>query len=278
MFLLYFYFFLSLLFFSSSITVNLYDELNTAVWLSGAAYCGKDKYKNMILSGPSKGFIYKETLYDIKTDLQGYIGILPTTKTIYVVIRGSSSKLNWLDDFEVKQVKYSSYPECNCNVHSGFYHSALSVSNKTIHTIKILQKLYPSYLVVVTGHSYGASCGQLIAMELEKNDIQTIVYNFRQPRIGDKRYSSFVNTVINTYYRVTHDKDIVPHIPPIKGFHYYHSCIEIFEDTNGKLSICSEINCEDPACANQYSLSHTNTNDHLYYLGHRVSCENSTIV
>ena len=270
------YIFLSFLFLTKSLSIDLYDELNTAVWLSGAAYCGKDNYKTMVLSGPAKGFVYKATLYDIKSDLQGYIGILPTTKTIYIVIRGSSSTMNWLDDFQVKQVSYTTYPECNCNVHNGFYHSALSVSNKTIETIKTLKKSYPSYLVVVTGHSYGASCGQLIAMELEKNGIQTILYNYGQPRVGDKKYSSFVNTVLTTYYRVTHNKDVVPHVPPISGFNYYHSCIEVFEDINGKLTTCSEINCEDPKCADQYSLTETNTDDHLYYLGHRVSCENST--
>ena len=77
--------FLSLLgFFRGAIS---YDsaQLNTGVWLSGAAYCGKDKYKSMILGGPASGFVYKDTLYDIKTDLQGYIGTLATTKSIYVV-------------------------------------------------------------------------------------------------------------------------------------------------------------------------------------------------
>jgi hypothetical protein len=111
--------------------VSCYDtsQLNTGVWLSGAAYCGKDKYKTMILGGPAAGFTYKETLYDVKTDLQGYIGILPTTKSIYVVIRGSSSTMNWLDDFEVKLVPYNTFPECNCKVHYGFYNSALSASD-----------------------------------------------------------------------------------------------------------------------------------------------------
>ena len=98
------------LFLSFLSIVLSYDsaQLNTGVWLSGAAYCGKDNYKTMILDGPASGFIYKETLYDVKTDLQGYIGILPTTKSIYVVIRGSSSIMNWLDDFEIKLIKIRS--------------------------------------------------------------------------------------------------------------------------------------------------------------------------
>jgi hypothetical protein len=259
--------------------VSSYDstQLNTCVWLSGAAYCGKDNYSSMILKGPASSFVYKDTLYDIKTDLQGYIGVLPTTKSIYVVLRGTSSLINWLDDFEVKLVPYTSFPECNCNVHYGFYNSALSVSTKAVSVVKNLIKQYSGYSVVVTGHSYGASCGQLIAMELERNGIKVKIYDYGQPRVGDKNYATFVNTKIEEYWRATHNKDTVPHVPPIEGFGYYHSCKEIFEDSTGKLKVCSETNCEDPTCADQYKLVQTNTEDHSYYLGHRLSCEDSTV-
>jgi hypothetical protein len=259
--------------------INSYDtaQLNTGVWLSGAAYCGKDKYSSMILKGPASGFVYKDTLYDIKTDLQGYIGILATTKSIYVVLRGSSSAINWLDDLEIKLVPYTTYSECNCNVHYGFYNSALGVSKKAVDTVKLLQKLYPTYSVVVTGHSYGASCGQLIAMELEKNGIIVKVYDYGQPRVGDSKYAAFVNSKIKEHYRITHNKDIVPHVPPIERFGYYHSCREIFEDINGELTVCSATNCEDPKCADQYDVTETNTGDHSYYLGHKMSCEDSIV-
>jgi len=252
-------------------------QLNTGVWLSGAAYCGKDKYSSMILKGPASGFVYKDTLYDVKTDLQGYIGILPTTKSIYVVLRGSSSAINWLDDFEVKLVPYTSFPECNCNVHYGFYNSALGVSTKAVSVVKNLMKQYSGYSVVVTGHSYGASCGQLIGMELERNGINVKVYDYGQPRVGDSKYAAFVNTKIEEHYRTVHNKDMVPHVPPIEGLGYHHSCREIFEDSTGKLTVCSSTNGEDPNCADQYSLTQTNTGDHSYYLGHHMSCEDSTV-
>jgi hypothetical protein len=252
-------------------------QLNTGVWLSGAAYCGKEKYNTMVIGGPARDFDYKETLYDVKTDLQGYIGILPTTKSIYVVLRGSSSIMNWLDDFEVKLVPYISFPECSCKVHYGFYKSALGVATKTIDTVKLLRLKYPNYSVVVTGHSYAASVGQLLTMELIKNGINVKLYNYGQPRVGDANYAAFVNTQITEYYRATHNKDIVPHVPPIDGLGYLHSCGEIFEDSAGNLTLCSATNCEDPKCAGQFSLVQTNGNDHSYYLGHQLSCEKSTI-
>ena len=268
--------FLFLSFLSKVFTYDL-TQLKTGVWLSGAAYCGKDKYPSMILNGPAAGFTYKETLYDSKTDLQGYIGVLPTTKSIYVVIRGSSSTMNWLDDFEVKMVPYNTFPECNCNVHNGFYKSSLNVKDKMIDTVKTLQTQYKGYSVIMTGHSYGASCGQLLAMELVKQGISVKLYNYGQPRVGDAKYAAFVNTKIDEYYRTTHNKDIVPHVPPIEGFGYQHSCREIFEDSTGNLKVCSAANCEDPTCSDQFSLTQTNADDHSYYLGHRVSCEESIV-
>jgi len=250
------------------------DQLNIGVWLSGAAYCGKDNYKTMKLDGPASKFIYKDTLYDKKTDLEGYIGIL--SSTIYVILRGSSSAKNWLDDFEARLVSYDTYPECKCKVHNGFYHSVLGVKNQTIETVLNLQKQYPTYSVMITGHSYGASCGQLLAMELERNGINTKIYNYGQPRVGDEIYAKFVNKKISEYYRATHHKDIVPHVPPTSVMGYLHSCREIYEDATGQLTLCSATNGEDPTCANQFKLSETSGDDHSYYLGHHLSCEDST--
>ena len=55
---------------------------------------------------------------------------------------------------------------------------------------------------------------------------------------------------------------MVPHVPPITCIGYLHSCREVFEDENGILHLCSESNCEDPKCADQFSITETNTDDH----------------
>jgi hypothetical protein len=114
-------------------------------------------------------------------------------------------------------------------------------------------------------------------MELKNAGINNAVYNFGQPRIGDSNYARFANMVLDEYWRVTHDRDIVPHLPPIKGFGYMHSCGELFEDLGGELHICSENACEDPNCADQYNIFQTNANDHTYYLGHHLACDDSIL-
>jgi hypothetical protein len=250
---------------------------NTSLWLSGSAYCGKDKYPTMVVGGPAKNFDVVNIVYDKTTDLQGYTGIT-RDRTIYVVFRGSSSKLNWKDDFEIRKIKYTTYPECDCEVHHGFYEATTNIKEQVIQSVKNLKNKYINANIVVTGHSLGAAIAQLIGMELYAVNITNSIYNFGQPRVGDEKYANFVNTIItDNIVRFTHNKDMVPHLPP-EELGYLHSCTEIFEDEFGNLHECSSTNCEDSMCADQYSLLKTNTDDHSIYLEHYVNCGNSTII
>jgi predicted lipase len=229
----------------------------------------------MVLSGPSEGFQVSHILYDPKYDLQGYAGVLPSTKTAYIVFRGSSSIMNWLDDFEVKKIPYDTYPECDCKVHDGFYKTTLNLKNQAIIAVQEIEKKYKFTRIIVTGHSLGAAVAQLIGMELEREHYPVTIYNFGQPRTGDIVYAKFVNTIISNVWRFTHDKDMVPHVPPITELNYYHSCREVFEDASGGLRECSKTNGEDPTCTDQYSLIHTSVSDHNTYLKHPVDCGTS---
>lgn len=124
----------------------------------------------------------------------------------------------------------------------------------------------------VTGHSLGAALAQLTSMDLVKAGIACTVYNFGQPRTGDKAFASFATPKVPTF-RVVHNKDTVPHLPFTSGMDYYHICTEEFEDASGKLKTCNS-SCEDPTCGDQYEFKQTNVDDHLQYLGFPISsCE-----
>jgi hypothetical protein len=266
------------LFFIIHVKAFLFEQANITTWLSAAAYCNKNNYANMKLNGPASGFIVKDIVSNIKSDIQGYIGILPSTQNIYIAFRGSSSIRNWIQDLEFKKVDYITFPSCKCKVHDGFYNSALGIIDEISQKIKLLKLEYKNYNIIVTGHSYGAAVSQLIAMELFALGIESSVYNFGQPRIGDHDYAVFVNSKIKNLWRVVHNRDIVPHVPPIKELDYFHSCQEVFEDVYGNIKICSSLDCEDPTCSDQYKLKETNTKDHEIYLGHNMNCDDSIIL
>lgn len=263
-----------LLLFLTYVSANfIMENANISVWLSAASYCGKDNYSSMILNGPAIGFVMKYIIDDPKTDLQGYVGLLPSSQKIFVVFRGSSSTRNWIEDFKVAKTNYTSYPYCNCYVHAGFYESTMNIVDDTMKAVITLRRQY-KYDVISTGHSYGAAVCLLFSIELILNDIPNSVYNFGQPRVGNIDFAFYVNSMQKNLWRFTHNRDIVPHLPPVKGFDYYHSCQEVFENEKGYLTMC--IQCEDENCADQYDLADTNTEDHSVYLGHTMNCESST--
>jgi len=255
---------------ASTFAYNI-NHANTSVWLSGAAYCSKAQYDVMKLSGPAEGFHLEDILYDPKTDVQGFTGFLPSQKTAYIAFRGSSSILNWIDDAEFLK---TAYPECDCEVHSGFYSATINLQGQVFASIDKIFSKHPVDNVIVSGHSLGAAIAQIMSMELFVKGVKNSVYNFGQPRTGDHEYAAWSNQVGKILWRFTHHRDPVPHLPPT-AFDYRHSCVEIYEDAAGTLRTCSSSNCEDPTCADQYSFAKKDASDHSVYLGHVLGCEDS---
>jgi Lipase (class 3) len=246
-------------------------QANTSVWLSAAAYCGKDSYMTHVFKGPTAGFSTKYVIYDQLSDTQGYIGYLESDHSIYVVYRGSSSINNWLTNLDTVKTAYSSYPDCNCQVHAGFYHAEQKVITDVISHVKSLRAVYPTATVKVTGHSLGAALAQLTSMDLLKAGITTdALYTFGQPRIGDANYASLATGKLSTW-RVVHNADIVPHVPATTGMDFVHSCREEFEDVNHNLKTC-DATCEDATCGDQYKISQCTVDDHLLYLNLDMGC------
>ena len=253
-----------------SLTSFNLNEAQTSVWLSAAAACSKDAYMTHTFKGPSTGYVVTYVIYDSKTDTQGYIGYLPSNKSIYVVFRGSISLQNWITDLDAVKTDYTSFPECKCQVHKGFYVAEQKVIGGVIQEVTRLKNSKPDYALKVTGHSLGGALAQLTSMDLFKAGFSPLVYNFGQPRTGDQNYAKFATDRVTTW-RVTHNKDMVPHLPATTGMDFYHVCREEWEDANGNLKTC-DTTCEDKTCADQFKLSQTNTDDHIVYLGLDMNC------
>jgi len=264
------------LFFSAkafNVSYESYDssQAQKSVWLSAAAACGHENYLTHVFKGPTEGFVVTKVIYDAKDDTQGYVGYLPSDKSIYVVYRGSESIKNWVTNLDAFKTPYTTFPECNCQVHKGFYGAEQKVISGVITEVKNLQKAHAGYVVKVTGHSLGAALAQLTSMDLVKAGISTSVYNYGQPRTGDQTYAAFATARVPTF-RVVHNKDEVPHLPFTVQMEFYHVCTEIFENASGATKICDST-CEDPTCMDQYKFpTQTNGDDHLTYLGLSMSC------
>lgn len=169
-------------------------QANISLWVSTVTNCGAAKYKSHEFKGPIKGFVVTDIISDWK-DTEGYIGYLPSDRSIFVTIRGTSSVRNVITDGRLfVQTNYTAAPECNCQVHKGFFEAEQTVFPQILEAVQKLQSQFPDYDVKLSGHSYGASLVHLIALDLIKYNVKVKqVYNFGQPKTGK---SSVVDSIL----------------------------------------------------------------------------------
>lgn len=127
--------------------------------------------------------------------------------------------------------------------------------------------------VFVSGHSLGGALATLCALDLKTtlNLTDVRVVSFGSPRVGNYVFAQWFEREIGPHWRFTHNRDIVPSLPPgYMGF--YHVAQEVWVVdlfTGGKtiVGICDGSG-EDPLCHN--SVCHlglcSSVADHLLYL------------
>lgn len=209
---------------------------NTSVWLSSGAYCPPEVYLNRTYVGYAEGFVPTTAIKDDLSDTQGYIGYMPEQSSIYIVLRGSKSFQNWIDDFDAIMIPYNGSTECTeCFVHEGFNYAWSRVATAVIEDVKLLRTKFPSYQIVITGHSLGGALASLAAIQLQElfnaevslsnkysmraeqklGLVPTIrLFTYGAPRFGNMAFSAYASDLVRDKNRVTHYRDMAPHCPP----------------------------------------------------------------
>ena len=140
--------------------------------LANYAYCRYKNYQTLDYEGHAKGFEWHYTIYGKSHDVEGFIGYLPSDKSIYVSFMGSESISNWLTNLDTVKSKYDEWPECSkCEVHAGFEAASNETRQNVIDQVNLLKKQYPTAKVKTTGHSLGAALATLTSMSLVKAGI-----------------------------------------------------------------------------------------------------------
>lgn len=157
-----------------------------------------------------------------------------------------------MDDFHTQLIP--SHYCSNCNVHKGFFDAEQSIISQTIYGVRQLIKDFPGYSIIVTGHSLGAALATLTTLDLMRNFTDSspptiLMINFGSPSVGDDGFASYASEqLIPFHYRVTHYRDIVPHLPWSRR--YTHINGEWYEDEDHLLHECQGY--EDSNCADQW--------------------------
>ncbi len=130
---------------------------------------------------------------------------------VYVVVRGTCSAEDWLDDLEARQV--------NCpwdipggKVHEGFLKLYLAVQ-ANVH--KALEHYPAQTPLVLCGHSLGGALAALALADLRQRWPQRSLdyYSFGGPRVGNPAFAAWLDQHCLHAFRLVNDSDLVPQTP-----------------------------------------------------------------
>ncbi|TVY45929.1 Mono- and diacylglycerol lipase [Lachnellula occidentalis] len=150
------------------------------------------------------------------SDIKGYVALDPVRSLIVVAFAGSGNTIrNYLTDVTFVEIPYT---DCNaCWVHSGFATGWSERRSIVLAAVSTALLAYPSYSIVVTGHSIGAAVGTLAAAELRSLNHSVDTYTYGSPRVGNEAFADFVTSQTpaqGSNFRMTHVNDPVPQLPP----------------------------------------------------------------
>ncbi|KAL1209084.1 Triacylglycerol lipase OBL1 [Cardamine amara subsp. amara] len=234
-------------------------------------------------NGLTKGFQVIEIIVDVEHCLQAYVGVAKDLNAIIIAFRGTQehSIQNWVSDLFWKQLDLN-YPDMpDAMVHHGFYsaYHNTTVRPAVLDAVKRAKKFHGANLnIMVTGHSMGGAMASFCGLDLVVNEGEenVQVMTFGQPRIGNSAFASYYNMLVPNTFRIIHDHDIVPHLPPYyrifpqKTYHHFPTEVWVKELSIlniviiGVETVCDNSG-EDPTCSR--SVRGSSISDHLMYFG-----------
>jgi predicted lipase len=196
------------------------------------------------------------------------IGYNKPTNSVFIGFRGSSNIQNWISNIQI--VFTHPYEDSTIAVSDGFYKLYMSFREQLLEKIQIVTKKYDINNVFITGHSLGGALATLCAFDIMYNELPYTIsqhITFGSPRVGNNVFFYYFKAFGIYSKRVTHQYDIVPHVPE-EFLGYEHINNEIwYDEHNVQYTICDDYNEEDPNCSNSCAPTKcTSTSDHLNYL------------
>ncbi|VDN32045.1 unnamed protein product [Cylicostephanus goldi] len=130
---------------------------------------------------------------------------------------------------------------------------------------------YPEYELWIVGHSLGGSMAALAASYIEKMKLfdgkKIKVVTFGQPRTGNRAFADIHGEQIPYTFRVTHNHDVIPHLPLKNMKQYHHHKSEVCPYLNQVYPKLYYIECDEEeslGCSDRY-IDKSFNDHHRYY-------------
>merc|ERR1712166_209802 len=243
---------------------------------SAAAYC--DNLQNwdcgaQCRRNPHNRLVNITVVQDNNTQGQAFVGFDRASATIVVSFRGTVllDFDNWWSDLSSLQLVQS--PLCpieGCQVGAGFLRAYHALREGVFEGLNSLREAFPKAPVVLTGHSLGASLAHLCVLDCHQQGIAVQdEITFGSPRSGNYQFSKYFRTIKGGRWRITHDQDPIPHLPPWNTpLDFWHITTEVYfpNRTGFEHQICTEGEGEDKNCC-MGAVPLPSPLDHVHYLG-----------
>nr|AGV00787.1 lipase [Mucor endophyticus] len=243
---------------------KLYAGIASTAYCRGVVPLGSWTCNNCLKYVPDGKLLV--TFSSLLADTNGFVLRSDSQKTIHLVFRGTNSIRSAITDLIFDLATYS--PVSGAKVHRGFLASYKEVVNTYFPVVQAQLTAYPSYKVVISGHSLGGAQALLAGMDLYQRDKRLSpsnlsIYTVGCPRVGNPAFAYYVDSTGIPFSRSVNDRDIVPHVPP-QAFGYLHPGVEAW-DISSRVQICTA-NIETNKCSNSI-VPFTSFVDHLTYYG-----------
>ncbi|KAF4453031.1 putative triacylglycerol lipase precursor [Fusarium austroafricanum] len=215
------------------VTTTDFNNFKFYIQHGAAAYCNSEASAgskitcsdNGCPTVQSNGATIVASFIGSRTGIGGYVATDSNRKEIVVSIRGSSNIRNWLTNLDFGQSDCSLVS--GCGVHTGFQNAWNEISKQATDAVSKARKANPSFKVISTGHSLGGAVAALAGANLRVGGTPVDIYTYGAPRVGNAQLSAFISGQAGGEYRITHDDDPVPRLPPLI-FGYRHTSPEFW--------------------------------------------------
>jgi hypothetical protein len=200
-------------------------------------------------------------------DTKAFLAVDDGRQEIVLTFRGSSNLPNILQDATL--VPLSPGDLSGIQIHAGFYASTKSLYPQVVGALTNLTTTYPTYKVVINGHSLGGSQATLTVFLFTRNGVfaSTIfeLYTYGEPREGNLAFATHFNRLNITAARITNRADYAAHVPAPASLGFFHHANEVWIK-DGLTRNCPNERYEDLSCSDTQGPLYSAL-DHISYFG-----------
>ncbi|KOS38450.1 hypothetical protein ACN38_g10735 [Penicillium nordicum] len=196
-----------------------FPDLERAAKLASAAYTG--------CIGKAFDVTITKRIYDFLTDTNGFVGYSTEKKTIAVIMRGSTSITDFVNDIDIALVTPElsgvTFPS-DVKIMRGVHRPWSAVHDTIITEVKALIAKYPDYTLEAVGHSLGGALTSIAHVALAQNfpDKSLISNALNAFPIGNQAWADFGTSQSGTFNRGNNALDGVPNMYSTRLVNFKH--------------------------------------------------------